>query len=45
MRMSELADAVLLSRSGLTRLVERLERDGLLERADCPSDAAGRWPC
>ncbi len=41
MRMSELADAVLLSRSGLTRLVERLERDGLLSRADCPSDARG----
>ena len=41
MRMSELADAVLLSRSGLTRLVERLERDGLLERADCPDDARG----
>jgi DNA-binding MarR family transcriptional regulator len=32
---------VLLSRSGLTRLVERLEREGLLERADCPSDARG----
>lgn len=31
-RMSELADAVLLSRSGLTRLVERLERDGLVQR-------------
>ena len=41
MRMSELADAVLLSRSGLTRLVERLEREGLLVRADCPSDARG----
>ena len=41
MRMSELADAVLLSRSGLTRLVERLERDGLLTRADCPDDARG----
>jgi DNA-binding MarR family transcriptional regulator len=43
MRMSELADAVLLSRSGLTRLVERLERDGLLERADCPGDARGSY--
>jgi DNA-binding MarR family transcriptional regulator len=41
MRMSELAEAVLLSRSGLTRLVERLEREGLLARADCPSDARG----
>lgn len=41
MRMSELAAAVLLSRSGLTRLVERLERDGLLIRADCPDDARG----
>ena len=41
MRMSELAEAVLLSRSGLTRLVERLERDGLLTRADCPDDARG----
>ena len=41
MRMSELADAVLLSRSGLTRLVERLEREGLLSRADCPDDARG----
>ena len=43
MRMSELADAVLLSRSGLTRLVERLERDGLLTRADCPGDARGSF--
>src|SRR5688500_14105529 len=43
MRMSELADAVLLSRSGLTRLVERLERDGLLSRADCPGDARGSF--
>lgn len=41
MRMSELADAVLLSRSGLTRLVDRLERQGLLERRECPDDARG----
>src|SRR3954447_4042414 len=30
-RMSELAESVLLSRSGLTRLVDRLEADGLVE--------------
>jgi DNA-binding MarR family transcriptional regulator len=41
MRMSELADSVLLSRSGLTRLVDRLERDGLLERERCEEDARG----
>ncbi len=41
MRMSELADSVLLSRSGLTRLVDRLERDGLLKRERCDSDARG----
>jgi DNA-binding MarR family transcriptional regulator len=41
MRMSELADSVLLSRSGLTRLVDRLERDGLLKREQCEEDARG----
>jgi DNA-binding MarR family transcriptional regulator len=32
LRMHELAQAVVLSRSGLTRLVDRLEREGLLTR-------------
>ena len=32
MQMSELAEAVHISRSGLTRLVDRLERQGLIER-------------
>ena len=41
LRMTELAERVLLSRSGLTRLVDRLERDGLVERRSCPSDARG----
>ncbi len=41
LRMTELADRVLLSRSGLTRLVDRLERDQLVERASCPNDARG----
>ncbi|HEV2062565.1 MAG TPA: MarR family transcriptional regulator, partial [Solirubrobacteraceae bacterium] len=41
LRMSELADAVLLSRSGLTRLVDDLERRGLVERTRCPEDARG----
>jgi DNA-binding MarR family transcriptional regulator len=41
LRMAQLADQVLLSRSGLTRLVERLERSGLVRRQACPSDARG----
>jgi len=41
MRMAELADSVLLSRSGLTRLADRLEKDGLLERETCPTDQRG----
>ncbi|MQA99962.1 MAG: MarR family transcriptional regulator [Actinobacteria bacterium] len=36
--MHELADRVLLSKSGVTRLVDRMERAGLLERAPCPTD-------
>jgi DNA-binding MarR family transcriptional regulator len=38
LRMSELAERVMLSRSGITRLVDRLEKEGLLKRHDCPSD-------
>jgi DNA-binding MarR family transcriptional regulator len=41
MRMADLADRVLLSRSGMTRLVDRLEREGLLARQQCPADARG----
>jgi DNA-binding MarR family transcriptional regulator len=41
MRMSELADGVLLSRSGLTRLVDRMEGEGLLRRERCEDDARG----
>jgi DNA-binding MarR family transcriptional regulator len=43
MRMSELAQSILLSRSGLTRLVDRLERDGLLCRESCDHDARGAF--
>ena len=38
LRMSELADAVLLSKSGVTRLVDRMERAGLVKREHCPTD-------
>ena len=41
LRMSELAEGVLLSRSGMTRLVDRLVREGLVERERCEGDARG----
>ncbi len=41
MRMSELATAVLLSQSGLTRLVDRLVHDGWVKRARCEDDRRG----
>lgn len=42
-RMHDLASSVLLSRSGLTRLADRLERDGLIVRRACESDARGSF--
>lgn len=41
LRMTELADAVLLSRSGVTRLVDRLERSGLVGRERADGDGRG----
>jgi DNA-binding MarR family transcriptional regulator len=43
LRMSELADRLLLSRSGVTRLVDRLVADGLVERVTCEDDRRGQW--
>lgn len=41
LRMSVLADRVLLSRSGITRLVDRLVADGMVIRSACTTDARG----
>ncbi len=38
LRMSELADKIIYSRSGLTRLADRLEQKGLIRRVACPND-------
>ena len=43
LRMRDLADSVLLSPSGLTRLVDRMERAGLVGRDTCPSDRRGSF--
>ena len=41
LRMSQIANRVLLSKSGVTRLVDRLVADGFVERSQCSSDARG----
>ena len=38
LRMTDLAAQTTLSTSGVTRVVDRMERDGLLCRSACPSD-------
>jgi len=43
MRMSDLADRVLLSRSGLTRLIDRMTTAGYVDRETCPSDRRGSY--
>ena len=41
LRNIDLARAVLLTRSGITRLVDGLEKDGLVSRCSCPGDKRG----
>ena len=43
LRMSELADLVLLTRSGITRLVDRMIEAGLIVREPCPGDRRGYY--
>jgi DNA-binding MarR family transcriptional regulator len=43
MRPSDLADHLGLSRSGTTRLIDRLEKDGIVERRSCGTDRRGTF--
>lgn len=43
LRLAEMAKATLLTRSGLTRLVDRLEQAGLLTREPAEDDARGAF--
>lgn len=43
LRMTELAQRVLLSKSGLTRLVDRMCETGLVSRSADDRDKRGRW--
>jgi DNA-binding MarR family transcriptional regulator len=43
LRMKQLADEVVLSRTGLVRLVDRIETAGLLRREPVPDDRRGAY--
>lgn len=45
LRMQELADILPLTKSGLTRLVDRMESVGLLSRQECAEDRRGTFAC
>ena len=41
LRMADLARKAVVSRSNVTRLTDRMEKEGLVARADCPVDGRG----
>jgi DNA-binding MarR family transcriptional regulator len=41
LRMADLARRAVFSRSNLTRLADRMEKERLIERGDCPIDGRG----
>ena len=41
MRMSELADQVVSTKSGLAHQITQLEKNGMVSRSSCPSDDGG----
>ena len=43
LRLSDLADKIALSRSGLTRRIDRLEKLGYIRREGCPEDKRGSF--
>jgi len=43
LRMADIANRVLVSRSGLTRLIDRLVEAGLVERCACADDGRGAF--
>ena len=43
LRLQDLAEAIVLSQSGLTRLLDRMAEAGLIERKPCPHDRRGAY--
>jgi DNA-binding MarR family transcriptional regulator len=45
LRLQRLMDTVLMTKSGVSRLVDRMEAAGLVARSGCPSDRRGAFAC
>lgn len=43
LRLGELAQSVILTRSGITRLVDRMVKAGMIRREPCPDDRRGHF--
>lgn len=43
LRLFDLGERMVLSRSNLTRLIDRLEKEGLVQRVDCTEDRRGLY--
>lgn len=43
LRPVELERRLLLPQSNTSRLIDRMEREGLVQRESCPSDGRGQW--
>lgn len=42
LRQRDLASHMLIARYSISRLIDRMERDGLVERRECPEDGRGQ---
>ena len=45
LRLNDLGEKVLLSKYNVTRLIDRLENEGLVSRDACPVDGRGKFAC
>lgn len=43
LRFSALADATIYTRSGITRIIKRMEKEGYILRQSCPEDRRGSY--
>ncbi|NIP31830.1 MAG: MarR family transcriptional regulator [Candidatus Dadabacteria bacterium] len=45
LRLNDIGKKVLLNKYSITRLIERMEKDGLVSKETCPVDGRGKFAC